>query len=97
MQVDLMINPQVRVIPPVILKIVTLINFCASFYITCLHALFLSYIYVYIYIYIYNMFAFLSLPCTYYKSMDDNCGECKKEEKRRRMPNHDFLLRAVHT
>ena len=52
MQVDLMINPQVRVIPPVILKIVTLINFCASFYITCLHALFLSYIYVYIYIYI---------------------------------------------
>ena len=42
-----MMNPQVRVIPPAILKIATVINFCTSFYIIGLYALFLSYIYMY--------------------------------------------------
>ena len=52
-----MMNLQVKVIPPAILKIASLFNFCNSVYNICLYALFLSYIYMY-------MFAFcLYLDC----------------------------------
>ena len=70
-----MMNPQVRVIPPAILKIATLINFFSSFYIICLYALFLSYIYVYI----YNMFSFL---CMYYIYMRSNNKSCVRSSIR---------------
>ena len=50
-----MMNPQMRVIPPAILKIATLINFFTSFYIICLYALFLSYIYQYVLIFVFTL------------------------------------------
>ena len=50
-----MMNSQLKVIPPAILKIATLIDFCTSFYIICLYAFFCP---TFI-----NMFSFLSLPC----------------------------------
>ena len=55
-----MMNPQVKVILLAILKILTLNNFCTSFYIIFLYALFFPYIYT------FNMFALLHLACIIY-------------------------------